>query len=130
MFQDNNRPFTQLIANYAMFRLALLNQRLTSPDLEYNSLAQIVTVSERSATGNHSTDLSLAAQPGERPLDLRGYLSVFEDENSKMCHVVLKRATHGARSADIELDEIWLDGNHVADYLSKFWTFLVTGKWD
>lgn len=130
MMTDTRRPFGTLIANYMVFRLALLDQRLTSADLEITSEAEVMVTNVDDNDGELLTEISVIQRCGQAPLGLRGYLQVSEKEQSALGKVLVKRAIHGANNPDIELDEIWLDGNSSADYLGRFWTFLVTGKWD
>jgi hypothetical protein len=130
MMTDDRRPFGTLIANYMLFRLTLLDHRLTSPDLDITSKAVVMVTDIDEAPDDLYTEISITNQCGQPPLDLRGYLQVRDGSGTKLCQVMVKRAVHGADNSDIELDEIWLDGNSSADYLGRFWTFLVSGKWD
>jgi hypothetical protein len=130
MMNDDKFPFAKLIATYISFRLARLGWRLTSRDLEYNSLVQVVSLDVDLGRLCPGREISIQHQSGERPLDLCGYLKVCESNDGTLTHVLVMRAVHGAKNEDIVLDEIWVDGSTVVDYLGRFYTFLVTGKWD
>lgn len=130
MMTDTRRPFGTLIANYMVFRLALLEQKLTSADLEITSEAEVMVTNVDDNDGELLTEISVVQRCGQPPLDLRGYLQVSERERNALGKILVKRAIHGANNPDVELDEIWVDGNNVAEYLGKFWTYLVVGKWD
>lgn len=133
MMADEKRPFSTLIANYIYFRLGLLGNRLTSPDLESISHVQVMVTNLGLDTGDQTTEITITHQIGQPPLDIRGYLQVYETTGSALAKVLIKYAVHGAKhmpDQDIELDEVWLDGNAAATYLGKFYTYLVIGKWD
>lgn len=122
---DANRPFADLITQYAVFRQSLTNHKVK------DSLTKlVVTRKDDGESREHHTELLISELDGQEPLNLKGYLSVMEREGLRMCRVKVMRNVVGARNDDIEVAEVWLNAESIHDYLIRLYLYLATDVWE
>ena len=128
MIVEQGRPFANLITGYAVFR-----QQLEGYTLRGFTTQVVITRKEVESEFPFQSEILISEMNPVSSADnlgLKGYLEVHESGNSVLCKVRVMRNTHGANNPDIELAELWLDGNSASDYLNKLYRYLSTDEWE
>lgn len=128
MIVDSERPFANLIISYAEFRQAVVHNLI-------NGFLTTVVVTRKEVEGEFplQTEVLVSQVSPVCTMDglkLRGYLEISEGPNNLRTWVRVMRNVVGARNDDIVLGEVCLDDDHIAEYLNRFYHFLVTDEWE